>query len=249
MADFDRVAEIYDSTRKEPDDVMRSTLEVMDRVLAGRRSILDVGVGTGRFAKPLSDMGLPVVGVDVSTSMMAKARAKGLHELIRGDARSLPFHDGSFDAAIAILVVHLMDEWERVVAEIGRVCHGLVISVVGRDEGPNIRRSYLELRRKAGFPLRKLNDDAQGLRKIVRPSKVYPIMERQKEIDADDSIRYFENRESSITWDLPESVHRGIIDGLRSLYGGRVLHQRVMDELAVWDSEQLRLIESTRGEP
>src|SRR5436309_5839003 len=80
MADFDHVSHIYDATRKAPDDVMSPTLATMEKVLGGYDSILDVGTGTGRFAKPLSDRGLPIVGVDISTSMMAKAREKGLED-------------------------------------------------------------------------------------------------------------------------------------------------------------------------
>src|SRR2546428_3061764 len=118
MADFDHVSDIYDATRKAPDDVMSPTLATMEKVLGGYDSILDVGTGTGRCAKPLSDRGLPIVGVDISTSMMAKAREKGLEDLVRGDAHHLPFLDRSFDAVIFVLLLHLVQDWVTVLHEI-----------------------------------------------------------------------------------------------------------------------------------
>ena len=240
MTDFDRVSDIYDATRKAPDDVMSATLATMEKVLSGYESILDVGTGTGRFAKPLSDRGLPIVGVDISTSMMAKARIKGLHDLVRGDAHNLPFRDQSFDAAVFVLVLHLVQDWVTVLHEIGRVCRGVVVSTVGTEEGLNIRELYLRLREAHGVPLRKFNEGTEGLLTLLRPLRVYPVMDRIVESKTDESIAYFADRKSSITWDVPQVIHDQIIGRIRSGHGGRILRQRRVDEVAVWKAEQFR---------
>jgi ubiquinone/menaquinone biosynthesis C-methylase UbiE len=212
----------------------------MEKVLRYSESILDVGTGTGRFAKPLSDRGLPIVGVDISTSMMDKARKKGLHDLVRGDAHNLPFRDQSFDAAVFVLVLHLVQDWVTVVHEIGRVCRGVVVSTVGREEGLNIRELYLRLREAHGVPLRKFNEGTEGLRTLIRPREVYPVMDRIVESKTEESIAYFADRKSSITWDVSQTVHDEIIRAIRSGHGGRILRQRVVDEVAVWKAEQFR---------
>jgi len=240
MADFDHVSHIYDATRKAPDDVMSPTLATMEKVLGGYDSILDVGTGTGRFAKPLSDRGLPIVGVDISTSMMAKAREKGLEDLVRGDAHHLPFLDRSFDAVIFVLLLHLVQDWVTVLHEIGRVCRGVVVSTVSREDGLNIRELYLRLREAHGVPLRKFNEGTEGLRTLIRPMEVYPVMDRIVESKTDESIAYFADRKSSITWDVSQTVHDEIIRAIRSGHGGRILRQRVVDEVAVWKAEQFR---------
>jgi ubiquinone/menaquinone biosynthesis C-methylase UbiE len=91
--------------------------------------VLDAGCGTGRFAAALADSGLARVwGVDRSPEMLAVARAKtrraGFKE---GRLESLPFRDGWFDAAVAWLVVHLVDrpaafaELRRVLRPSGRL--------------------------------------------------------------------------------------------------------------------------------
>lgn len=240
MAEFDRVADIYDATRKRAEETMVPAIEAMVKVLGDCDTVLDVGVGTGRFAGPLRDKGLNIVGVDISLAMMQKAREKGLENLVRGDVHNLPFREGSFEAAIVILVLHLVRDWVRVVHEVGRVSGGTVVSMVGRTEGPQIRQAYLRLRREAGYPLLRFDDGEEGLRQLVPPVKLIPVSDRSIEVDADDRLSYFENRGSSITWDLPEEVHRAIIGKLRPLFGGKVLRQRHVDELAVWNADQLK---------
>jgi len=65
------------------------------------QSVLDLGCGTGRTTRHLRDMGLNVVGVDISEKMIA--RAKMLHPDIDfrvGDACNLNFQDASFDTVL-----------------------------------------------------------------------------------------------------------------------------------------------------
>ena len=77
---FDRIAGIYDATRWAgiPPEIMEKFLNTMRELFAGCRTILDIGTGTGRFAMYFNDSGFNVVGIDVSLSMMAKARKKRL---------------------------------------------------------------------------------------------------------------------------------------------------------------------------
>jgi len=59
------------------------------RTLAGSLGeglILDVGSGTGRFAKPLQQLGLTVVGVDLSKEMIRVSAAKKFKNLFVTDA-------------------------------------------------------------------------------------------------------------------------------------------------------------------
>ena len=101
---------------------------VAEAELRGAR-VLDAGCGTGRLAAALADSGLARVwGVDASPEMLAVARAKTQHAGFKqGRLEALPFKDGWFDAAVAWLVVHLVDrpaafrELRRVLRPGGRV--------------------------------------------------------------------------------------------------------------------------------
>ena len=90
---------------------------------AGQRA-LDVGCGPGALtARLVERLGVEAVtGVDPSSSFVAAARARfpGL-DVREARAEALPFPDGSFDAVLAQLVVHFMDDPVAGLREMGRV--------------------------------------------------------------------------------------------------------------------------------
>jgi 2-polyprenyl-3-methyl-5-hydroxy-6-metoxy-1,4-benzoquinol methylase len=66
--------------------------------------IIDIGCGTGRHSIELSKRGYSITGIDLSESLLEKAREKakqsGLQiDFLRHDARNLPF-ENQFDVAI-----------------------------------------------------------------------------------------------------------------------------------------------------
>jgi len=127
--DFGRLAAAYDEVRPV-DDNWREVFELVveEAGLRGAR-VLDAGCGTGRLAVELAETGIARVwGIDRSPEMLAVARAKTRRaEFREGRLESLPFKADWFDAAVAWLVVHLVDrpaafaELERVLAPGGRL--------------------------------------------------------------------------------------------------------------------------------
>jgi SAM-dependent methyltransferase len=89
----DRVAEDYDESEAAmfAPSVIGATAEFLAD-LAGPGPVLELGIGTGRIAFPLSERGLDVHGVDLSPAMLAKLRAKrgaGRITLTQGDFASI----------------------------------------------------------------------------------------------------------------------------------------------------------------
>jgi SAM-dependent methyltransferase len=79
------------------------------RSLPATGRVIDLGSGAGRITFYLADQGYDVTGVDVSEPLLATARALAAQRGSRArflhvDPLTLPFHSGSFDAAIAIKV-------------------------------------------------------------------------------------------------------------------------------------------------
>ncbi|HYS72124.1 MAG TPA: methyltransferase domain-containing protein, partial [Thermoplasmata archaeon] len=68
---FDRVADVYDETRGLPPRVLAKAISVLSQNLAGKR-VLEIGVGTGRYAVPLQKSGVRVIGVDIAPKMVAR---------------------------------------------------------------------------------------------------------------------------------------------------------------------------------
>src|SRR5438132_7397256 len=151
---------------------MEKLLNTMKDLFAGCRTILDVGIGTGRFAEYFNDSGFNVVGIDVSLYMMAKAREKKLRDLVRADAHRLPFRDSTFDGAVMVHVLHLVRDWVQVVGEVGRVTGRVIGGGVGGGEGWSPRSRYLELRKAMGYRLVQFSDGEAGLRRVVPPATV-----------------------------------------------------------------------------
>ncbi len=103
-----------------PTDIRRARKELIGKA---RGRVLELGVGTG-LNLPLYPKGTEVIGVDLSERMLEKARrkkSKAKVELIRADARSLPFPDNSFDTAVSTFFLCVAPEKERVLSETGRV--------------------------------------------------------------------------------------------------------------------------------
>ncbi len=93
---FDRAADFYDQTRDLAEPVATHGIPALLRLLSPREGgrILDVGIGTGRIAVPLMNLGADVVGIDLSLKMMAKLRQKNpAVRIAQADASLLPFPD------------------------------------------------------------------------------------------------------------------------------------------------------------
>jgi ubiquinone/menaquinone biosynthesis C-methylase UbiE len=93
-------------------------------------SVLEVGFGPGVIIQRLSKLASEghVAGIDPSQAMVEQARARnaiaikrGLVDLRRGSAESLPFSDNTFDRALAINSMQVWQDANAGLTEIRRV--------------------------------------------------------------------------------------------------------------------------------
>jgi SAM-dependent methyltransferase len=126
---FDRAAEYYDRTRGLSDEGIRRTTEALASIFdAGPGPdlrVLEVGIGTGQVALPLSRAGVGLAGIDLARPMLAALVAKedGVvpFPLVEGDAGRLPFRDDAFAGAYLRWVLHLIADWRASLREIRRI--------------------------------------------------------------------------------------------------------------------------------
>ena len=105
--DYERIAPIYDLFVEPFLGAVRE--EVLSAALShGLFDILDLCCGTGRQAVLLRERGIRTVGVDVSPSMLGKAKRGSPPDIAYylHDASELPFGDHVFDAALLSLALH-----------------------------------------------------------------------------------------------------------------------------------------------
>ena len=152
---YRRWAPVYDSTfGLVAAEGRKHAVEIIN-TRSGR--VLEVGVGTG-LSLPAYRRDLEIVGIDLSPEMLQKARERvasegltnvaDLHEM---DASDLKFPDGSFDTVVAMYVMTVVPEPEKVMRELARVCRPggevLLVNHFSTEEG---MRGWVE-RRMAPF--------------------------------------------------------------------------------------------------
>ena len=86
-------------------------------------SLLDVGCGTGWFTRRFAAQGLCVCGLDPDPQWLGYARAHGDPSMtwVEGDARALPFADGTFEHVASIAAFCFIDDERKAAAEAVRV--------------------------------------------------------------------------------------------------------------------------------
>ena len=121
---------------------------------AGKCSILDVGCGTGHWSLWLAEMGYEVTAIDISESMVAKARAKlgDRAKLEVMSATELEFADNSFDHALIVTLLEFVDDPEAVLAEAARVARkSVIVGAVNRQSTLGIWYKLRGLLRKMDY--------------------------------------------------------------------------------------------------
>jgi len=151
--DFGTMAERYDRWYATAEGAMYDRLErrTVARLLPsdGRgKEVLDVGCGTGHWARFFSERGFTVTGVDISPRMIRVAREKEIPRasFAIADAHELPFDSGRFNVAVAITTLEFVRDPQVVLREMIRCTRrpgGLVLV------GVLNARARLNRRRKA----------------------------------------------------------------------------------------------------
>ncbi len=152
---YRRWAPVYDNTFGRVSTAGRRHAVQMINERSGR--VLEVGVGTG-LSLPEYKKHLEIVGIDLAPEMLDKARERvasgnldhvtGLHEM---DAETLAFPDASFDTVVAMYVMTVVPNPEKVMRELARVVKPggqvLLVNHFSREDGV---RGFIE-RRMAPF--------------------------------------------------------------------------------------------------
>jgi len=134
---YSRWAPIYDAVFALPFFTgRRAVARLINRMPPGR--VLEAGVGTG-MALPLYDRRHEIHGIDLSPEMLAKARARVARKRLDNvasiqemDAGNLAFPARHFDTVIAMYVMTVVPDPEKVMAEFVRVSRpGASLIVIG----------------------------------------------------------------------------------------------------------------------
>ncbi len=98
---------------------MPSVLKTLGNIRG--KKILDFGCGSGIYAKILAKRGAIVKGFDISKEMIKIAKKNNPKLDLRiGSGYKIPF-DEKFDIVLSALTVHYLEDWDKMLKEVGRV--------------------------------------------------------------------------------------------------------------------------------
>lgn len=123
--DYERagVAETYRRVRGLPGETLTLWRELLRELVSpvGITRVADLGCGTGRFIGCLKEaFGVPVIGLDPSTRMLATAERDAAVHYAAAEAERLPLATSSIDVAFLSMMWHHLRDTEAAVAELRR---------------------------------------------------------------------------------------------------------------------------------
>ncbi len=124
-------------------------------LLIPNATALEVGCAAGDFSRALAEQGMNVWGVDLSSSMLAKAqRVPSRAQFRLADATHLPSPDQSFDIVLAASLINVVESPRAVLVEMLRVCRkGGTVSVLvpARSFSSADAKRYVEVEHLTGL--------------------------------------------------------------------------------------------------
>jgi SAM-dependent methyltransferase len=215
---FDRAAEYYDETRGLTPQGAQKNADLLAAMLHGKGAVLEVGVGTGQVALPLAERGTPMVGLDLSSPMLAqlvrKAGGRAPFPVVLGDATSLPFRDDAFGGSVIRWVLHLIPAWETALAEVVRVLRPGAVALIqmGSYRGPQaeIQERFAEITGSRLDPV-GLTWDAVGpldaaMARLGAPFRDEVTLMDHEVLSLPAFLDALEGNRFSWTWRTPERV-------------------------------------------
>ena len=139
--------------------------------------LLDVACGAGQLALIAARAGAQVTGCDIATNWLEKARTRAAAEGLEinfeeGDAESLPYADGQFDAVVTLVGAMFAPRPDRVAAELTRVCRpGGMIAMANWTAGGFVGQMFKAISRyiaPSGMPAPVLWGDEATVRDRLR---------------------------------------------------------------------------------
>lgn len=237
---FDRAAEIFNRTRGIPHSVMEKIVESLKKELEESRLILDVAIGTGRFARPLKDAGFNVVGIDISKKMLQKAYETGSNNLVLGDACNLPFTDSTFDASISVSTLHLIKNWKSALQEITRVTKKSLFTVsrAPLDHEATPSHIYKELLKKYGHSYNHPGTGLWKLKDIIKPTQSHFVTSYK--VNTNELIAFHAERAFSYQWDVPDDLHENAMKELKRIFARNKKHILVNVHVYKWNINAIK---------
>jgi len=144
---FDKYYIEYDNWFLEHSKIYKTEIKTIKKILPPFKKGLEIGVGTGRFAKPLGIN----LGIEPSKKMAEIAKKRGI-KVVEGYAEKLPFEDNLFDLVLMVTTICFVSDIDKSLKEANRVLKkGGHIIIAFIDKNSKLGQFYEKNRKKSRF--------------------------------------------------------------------------------------------------
>lgn len=137
----------YDQWFDKHPDAYNAELEAIKAIIPQTKLSIEIGVGTGKFAKPL---GIPL-GIEPSEKMAERAKSQGI-TVVKAISEDMPFHNDSFEVVLMVTTICFVNDPLRAIQEAYRVLkpHGCcIIAII--DKNSPLGKQYIQKKDKSKF--------------------------------------------------------------------------------------------------
>jgi ubiquinone/menaquinone biosynthesis C-methylase UbiE len=219
---FDPLISLYDETRTVDAHCFRAALDALVAHFPPQRfpRLFEPGIGNGRIAIPLAELGYAVTGADIASTMLraGKKRATILPiDWHQADVTRLPYADAAFDMAVATHLFYFIRDWRQAAAELLRVTRSggpvILMHTGSGAEIPALNARYKALCVELAWPIPVIG--VESTRHVVR---YYETLGCRAEwlrdrwiwtshIRLDQALGYIQARAYSFTAFVPDVIH------------------------------------------
>lgn len=204
----ERPAAVWSSGGKQYDQISRGIADAIEHCVLrldpqpGER-ILDLSTGTGWTSRVVAKRGASVVGVDIANGLLDAARATAAAEALSidyrlGDAESLPFAHGEFDAVVSTFGVMFASRPDAAARELARVCRpGGRIALTTWTPDSSVARMFLVMKRyMAPSPTPAPSPFEWG-----RAERIRELLGSSFELRFETAMSYYREPDADAAWD------------------------------------------------
>ena len=145
---FEKFSDDYDKWFVKHQKLYEAELKAVKVLMKRFENGIEIGVGTGRFAKPLGIK----KGLEPSKKMAKIAKKRGIEVIDDAKAEDMPFEDEEFDFVLMVTTICFVDDVSKTIKEIWRILKKEGVLIIGFvDKNTPLGKKYLANKDKSRF--------------------------------------------------------------------------------------------------
>ncbi len=186
---FEKYTDQYENWFEKNRYVYQSEINAIRVILHDFKNGIEIGVGSGRFAKPLGIK----FGIEPSYEMRKIAQSRGI-EVLDSVAENIPFKDCSFDLALMVTTLCFLDDEKKAFVEIYRILKPGGYFINGFvDKNSKVGRIYQKNKQKSVFYREAIFFTTEEVVKTLKETGFKDFEFRQTVFSTLDNINQIEN--------------------------------------------------------